>query len=110
MLKCGDDHPLPFRRGKWVLPAVIINVGEHPDDAARRVMQNQLGAMGEEPRLVQVQSHVGNHWDLCFIYQCGLPKSLNPPQIFTDRRFIEVSNLPTDAATDHVDVIQQLKR
>ena len=33
-----------FAKGKWLLPASHLKYGEHPDDAAKRILKEQLGA------------------------------------------------------------------
>jgi len=61
---------------KWVLPASHLKYGEKPEDAAKRVLHEQLGAGSVKLRLLQVQSHLSQdpsdpeaaHWDVCFVY------------------------------------------
>jgi ADP-ribose pyrophosphatase YjhB (NUDIX family) len=49
LLRASNQHFLEFRRGKWVVPAAVLKVPEHPDDCALRVLKDQLGIDRPKP-------------------------------------------------------------
>jgi ADP-ribose pyrophosphatase YjhB (NUDIX family) len=61
----------------WRLPAAYVREGEHPDDAARRILTEQLGAVRcfvRSHRLLTFHDPSNRfpgakHWDLCFVYE-----------------------------------------
>jgi len=106
LLKAGNQHFLEFRRGKWLLPATVLKIPEHPYDCALRVMNDQLGI--EKPKLKHVnpQSHYGDHWDLCFIYETQTAKHLKAGSLYDEVKYFPVKKLPRESmAQDHVDVV-----
>ena len=63
----------PEMRSAWLLPATHLQIGEHPDHAARRISHEWAGLKGK-PRFMMIQSHLRrrgrrNHWDLCIVYE-----------------------------------------
>lgn len=85
-----------FGQSKWVLPAAHLRMGEHPDDAARRVAEEQLRASLEDFRMSNVLSYgyalpsraQDLHWDLCFVYDVELRPEETPAW------FAELRRLP----------------
>ena len=110
LLKAGQAHPLSFRRGNLLLPAVILEFGEWPFTAAKRAVTAQLdGAERLEPKFREIQSYMGSHWDLCFVYDFDGRKaqklSARPP--YVEASYYRLSALPRDAiAPDHLEVIE----
>lgn len=110
LLKAGQAHPLSFRRGNLLLPAVILEFGEWPFTAAKRAVTSQLeGAEPLEPKFRQIQSYMGSHWDLCFVYDFDGRKaaklSVKPP--YVEASYHRLSALPREAiAPDHLEVIE----
>lgn len=41
-LKAGDKFPVSFKRGKWLLPAAILDFGGSPKKFANQVIREQL--------------------------------------------------------------------
>jgi hypothetical protein len=111
LVEAGNDHPLSFRRGKLLLPASMLQFGEWPLAAAKRAVATQLeGGEGLEPKFREIQSYLGSHWDLCFVYDFdgkGAKLKAKPP--FVKASFHSLSALPrTSIATDHLEVIDGL--
>jgi ADP-ribose pyrophosphatase YjhB (NUDIX family) len=52
----------------WFLPDDYLVHLEHPDDAARRIVSEQTGIAGAEPRLAEIESFDGGAWHLVFHY------------------------------------------
>jgi hypothetical protein len=115
LLKAGDRHPLSFRRGKLLLPAAMLNFGERPFAAVKRVVQAQLvGGGALEPKFRQLQSYLGSHWDLCIVYdfEAGTEAAqLRANDPFVGAAFYSLGSLPRDLiASDHLEVIDGLSR
>jgi ADP-ribose pyrophosphatase YjhB (NUDIX family) len=63
---------------EWRLPSVYLAEGEHPDEALRRIMKEQIGIANFEmpkggPRIYSYSAPSdwypgNNHWDLVFVY------------------------------------------
>lgn len=72
----------------WRLPAAYLYEGEHPEDTARRVLQDQLRMPRKKLGQVSIYSfhdpsswYPGRkHYDLCFVFEVrGAPLSRVPP-------------------------------
>jgi hypothetical protein len=112
LAKAGDAHPLSFRRGKLLLPATMLQFGERPPAAAKRALTTELdGAEALEPQFREIQSYMGSHWDLCFIYDADGRKAakLSAKSPYVDASYYRLDTLPRDAiAEDHLEVIDGL--
>ena len=112
LLRAGEAHPLSFRRGKLLLPAVMLDFGERPFAAAKRAVMTQLdGAEDLEPTFREIQSFMGSHWDLCFVYDFDgqKTKGLRAKPPFTEATYCALTDLPRSAvASDHLEVIDGL--
>lgn len=72
----------------WRLPSSYLLEGEHPDDALRRIMRDQLGVRGYTASSPSVFSATWpsdwypgqRHWDLAFVYEvrAALPRRVPP--------------------------------
>jgi hypothetical protein len=112
LIKATDAHPLSFRRGKLLLPATMLKFGEKPSRAAERVLATQLsGAEGLKQNFAGMQSYMGSHWDICFVYDFDAKGARDiaakPP--YTDASFYSLGSLPRAlVAEDHLEVIDGL--
>jgi ADP-ribose pyrophosphatase YjhB (NUDIX family) len=102
--------------GKWILPASHLKYGEHPDDAAKRVLTEQLELRGVKLALSDVQSHLSQdpndpeaaHWDLCFIYEGKLRGEVKRPKWFSELAFVKAKDISVqDFTRGHGDVLKQ---
>jgi len=94
-----------------LLPASMLQYGEWPLAAAKRAVATQLeGGEGLEPKFREIQSYLGSHWDLCFVYDFdgkGAKLKARPP--FVGASFHSLSALPrASMAADHLEVIDGL--
>jgi ADP-ribose pyrophosphatase YjhB (NUDIX family) len=103
--------------GKWVLPASHLQFGESPEDAAARILTEEVQAKKTKLRLLQVQSHLSQdpndpeaaHWDICFVHGGALKRSLERPEWFSELKFINARSLTNDDFTrGHGDVLKKL--
>lgn len=56
--------------GQWYLPGVPLKFNEHPEEAAHRILTEELEVADREVKLLRVQSHKAeqNRWYLMFLY------------------------------------------
>jgi ADP-ribose pyrophosphatase YjhB (NUDIX family) len=52
----------------WFLPDDYLVHLEHPDDAARRIVREQVAGISAAPRLAEIESYNGDHWHLVYHY------------------------------------------
>jgi ADP-ribose pyrophosphatase YjhB (NUDIX family) len=112
IIKKGDGMLLvkklrpEFSAGKWVLPSSIINFGEDPELAMKRIVKEQVGAEPTSVRLLQVQSYGDKHWDLCFLYDVSISDvgKLHPDNERAE--YFDRGKLPQEFRTDHLEVLQ----
>lgn len=111
LLTAGDKHRLSFRRGKLLLPAAVLGYGENPREGARRALREQLldPTPLKEPVFLSVQSYLGAHWDIVFLFETWLEpgdQDIIPKDPFVKADLYRVSRLPrSQIAEDHLEVI-----
>jgi hypothetical protein len=114
-LKAGEKFPVSFKRGKWLLPAAILDFGESPKGFAKQLIGEQLNNVDYlEPTFLSLQSYLGAHWDLVFLFECSLAEGkplLTPKDPFVDVSFLKLSALPRpEIAEDHLEVLDELEK
>jgi|SRR5579872_2967893 len=112
-VKAGPKFPVSFKRGKWLLPAAIMDFGEKPRDVAKRVLTEQLMNVDYlTPSYLSLQSYFGAHWDLVFIFESTLDESKPvpaPKEPFEGVAFHNLGSLPRkEIAEDHMEVLEDL--
>jgi len=102
--------------GKWILPASHLKYGEKPEDAAKRILTEELGLGKVKLTLSQVQSHLSQdpndpesaHWDLCFIYEGRVKGKVAKPEWFSELAFLKPKGLSAEEFTrGHGDVLKE---
>ena len=102
---------------KWLITASHLKYGERPEDAATRILVEQVGAKKSKLKLLQVQSHLSQdpndpenaHWDICFVYEGTVKGRIQTPEWFSELRFIKPRSLRSDDFTrGHGDVLKDL--
>lgn len=114
-LKAGPKFPISFKRGKWLLPAALLDFGEKPRDVAKRVLSQQLANLDYlVPSYLSMQSYLGAHWDIVLVFESQLDESRpmpTPKDPFTDIAFLKLDSLPkSEIAEDHLEVLDELRR
>lgn len=85
--------PEPWR-GKWVIPGSHLLYGEHPTEAAHRVMREQLNIQEYELNFVNLLSYEsGRHWDLCFMYKGSVEDEIATPPWFSNLEFLRLKEV-----------------
>ena len=96
----------PERVAGWSLPSAVINYGEDPGHAALRIVKDQVGAAPSALKLLDVQSFGEKHWDICFVFEAGIPA---PGKIGTDyekAEYFELTKLPPELREGHREVLE----
>jgi ADP-ribose pyrophosphatase YjhB (NUDIX family) len=92
----------------WMLPSCHLLFGESPQDAAKRVLADQLGMQDQKLQGPVVFSEVygpKNHWDLEFIFT-GERAEAKPHTAWKELRFVDTSKLQqTEFARSHQDIL-----
>jgi ADP-ribose pyrophosphatase YjhB (NUDIX family) len=114
-VKAGPKFPVSFKRGKWLLPAAILDFGEKPKDVAKRILNEQLGNVEYlEPTFLSMQSYFGAHWDIVFIFEEHLGDGRPIPtakEPFEGVSFHNLNSLPRhEIAEDHLEVLDEMKK
>jgi ADP-ribose pyrophosphatase YjhB (NUDIX family) len=97
-----------FTAGKWTFPSALINFGEHPESAMKRIIREQLGAEARNVKLVDVQSYGDKHWDLCFVYEVSIDGVGKVSQDIEKAEYFDRGKLPPEFRVDHAEVLQTL--
>ena len=112
-VRAGPKFPVSFKRGKWLLPAAIMDFGEKPKDVAKRILMEQLTNVDYlVPSYLSMQSYLGAHWDIVFVFESVLDESKPlpaPKEPFEGVAFHNLHLLPkNEIAEDHMEVISGL--
>jgi ADP-ribose pyrophosphatase YjhB (NUDIX family) len=109
--------PMYASSNKWLIPASHLKYGEKPEDAAARILVEQVELTRSKLSLLQIQSHLSQdpkypeiaHWDICFVYGGTLRKEPRIPEWFSELRFVKTRELASEDFTrGHGDVLREL--
>ncbi len=111
------DHERAERHSKgWMLPSSHLLLEESPEDAARRILKEQLGVEAQQLTKPEVFSEAYSsgkvwetaplkHWDLQFIFQ-GERTNINPHPAWRDLTFVDLRmTKKEDMARFHEDIL-----
>ncbi len=97
-----------FTANKWTLPSSLINFGEHPEQAIKRIVKEQVGAEPKNVELIDVQSYGDKHWDLCFVYEVSIDGTGKLSADVEKVEYFEKGKLPPEFRADHNEILQNL--
>ena len=86
----------------WYLPDVLLRDLEHPEEAAKRVLREQLGVGSREVSLSHIESlSLDGIWHLAFHYKAVAEKDLivHPSADIADSRWFPLTTLPAHRDT-----------
>jgi len=69
-----------YAAGKYYIPGVAVNFGEHPVEAGHRILTEELEVKDREIKYVSTQSHWNDerkHWYVLFIFETIEPLTEN---------------------------------
>ena len=97
----------------WMLPSSALIIGESPQEAAERILREQLGLADQPLENPHVFSEVYgpmNHWDLEFVF---LGQRSNAPsnEAWTELRFVDLTKTrKEDMARGHEDILDHFQK
>jgi ADP-ribose pyrophosphatase YjhB (NUDIX family) len=113
-----DPRRVRMNAEGWMLPASHLLYFESPEEAARRVLKEQVGLEGlplDPPSVFsecyQPRRHPerGMHWDLEFIFRGGAPAAWSPRHpAWAELRFIDPATTPRNRFTRSHDEVLEL--
>ena len=96
--------PTPDNQQGWFLPNDDLHFLEHPDEAAKRILKQQLGINDASIKMVEIESFAGNNktWHLIFDY-LAFPRSMHvvPAQLVSEAKWFEIDKLPEAESFAH---------
>lgn len=112
-----DESRTSIHSKGWMLPASHLIVKESPQEAARRIADEQLELKNLVLEGPQVVSEVyrpkrfpenPSHWDLEFLFRGELePRATPHPVAWTELRFVDLATTPKSAiARSHEDILE----
>ena len=113
LLKYRDSSKYDHQRG-WFLPDDYLAFEEHPDVAARRILQEQVGFAPESVRLTHVESFGNGAWHLVFHYTTEASESpaITPGENVAAAEWFDLNGLPAPSEVAHegwaLDVLQHV--
>jgi ADP-ribose pyrophosphatase YjhB (NUDIX family) len=101
LVRYRDVSRYDGQRG-WFLPDDLLNHGEHPDDAARRILAEQVG-IDSAVRLAHIESFGNGRWHLVFHYVADVASGVRvmPGKNVADADWFELERLPDAAEIAH---------
>lgn len=88
----------------WFIPDDLIKTGEHPDDAAIRILKEQLGIVTESIKIDHIESFTGmdKSWHVIFHYvYTGEIADVKAGENVTELNRFDVNNLPDEKEISH---------
>ena len=88
----------------WFLPDDFLRHTEHPEDAAKRILQGQAGVSATSLRLAHIESFEGHgFWHLIFHYAASAtaPQSLTPGENVKQLEWFPLDQLPPAEQVAH---------
>lgn len=100
-----------------ILPSTYLLEGEHPDDALRRIMHDQLGLTRYQVSDLRIFSYDSpsdwypgnNHWDLAFVYDVKTRQSIKKLPWWSDIKFVGRKELRNAKFGWNDDLMRDLK-
>jgi len=87
----------------WFLPDDFLVRLEHPDDAARRILAEQVGLGAADVRLAEIESFDGGVWHLVFHYVAAIdePVEVAASGNVAEAKWCPLADLPDSADVAH---------
>jgi ADP-ribose pyrophosphatase YjhB (NUDIX family) len=110
MVRYRDVSMYDNQRG-WFLPDDYLQPFEHPDEAAKRILRDQVGITPPAIRLDHAESFGNGWWHLVFHYRSEIDDvaPLNTDENVADAQWFALEALPEESEVAHdgwgVDVI-----
>ena len=106
-----------YAAGKYYIPGVAVNFGEHPVEAGHRILTEELEVQDREIRYVSTQSHWNDerkHWYVLFIFETVEPlteeEMKNTCEGIDELLYIDLEDATTENATQGLIDIREAMR
>ena len=102
--------------GKYHIPGISLKFGEHPEEAAHRVLTEELEVADRDVKLIDVQSHIGdkNHWYILFLFESEPlteKEMANPCEGIEEILYLDLDAANEDNSTNGLrDIREAIKR
>jgi ADP-ribose pyrophosphatase YjhB (NUDIX family) len=97
LVKYKEVNKYDHQKG-WFIPDDLMRHAEHPDDAAVRILNEQLGLEGISPKLAYIESFTGGDksWHLVFHYYitADVKVNLKPSGEIAEIKWFHMDSLP----------------
>jgi ADP-ribose pyrophosphatase YjhB (NUDIX family) len=113
MVRYRDTARYDGQKG-WFLPDDYLGFGEHPDEAAQRILQEQAGITLPSVRLAHIESFGNGAWHLVFHYAAELAEqpSITEGENVAAAEWFDLNDLPAPSDVAHegwaLDVLHQV--
>ncbi len=102
------DAAIEANKEAWLLPSSHMLYGESPDDAAKRILQEQLSLNDQKlegPLVFSEVSGPKSHWDLEFIFLSRI-EAVRPTQALKELGFLDATKLRKEyIGRNHQDIL-----
>jgi len=106
-----------YAAGKYYIPGVAVNFGEHPVEAGHRILTEELEVQDREIKFVSTQSHWNDerkHWYVLFIFETVEPlteeEMKNTCEGIDELLYIDLEDATTENATQGLIDIREAMR
>ena len=106
-----------YAAGKYYIPGVAVNFGEHPVEAGHRILTEELEVKDREIKYVSTQSHWNDerkHWYVLFIFETVEPlteeEMKNTCEGIDELVYIDLEDATTENATQGLIDIREAMR
>tara|TARA_B100001113_G_C20955085_1_gene554900 strand:+ start:305 stop:793 length:489 start_codon:yes stop_codon:yes gene_type:complete len=106
-----------YAAGKYYIPGVAVNFGEHPVEAGHRILTEELEVQDREIKYVSTQSHWNDerkHWYVLFIFETVEPlteeEMKNTCEGIDELLYIDLEDATTENATQGLIDIREAMR
>jgi ADP-ribose pyrophosphatase YjhB (NUDIX family) len=106
-----------YAAGKYYIPGVAVNFGEHPVEAGHRILTEELEVKDREIKYISTQSHWNDerkHWYVLFIFETVEPlteeEMKNTCEGIDELLYIDLEDATTENATQGLMDIREAMR
>jgi len=106
-----------YAAGKYYIPGVAVNFGEHPVEAGHRILTEELEVQDREIKYLSTQSHWNDerkHWYVLFIFETVEPftedEMKNTCEGIDELLYIDLEDATTENATQGLIDIREAMR
>jgi len=104
LVKYKEVNKYDHQRG-WFIPDDLMLRAEHPDNASKRILKEQLGLENLTPKLSFIESFIGGDrsWHLIFHYHVNVNGNikLKPSEEISEMSWFELNSMPDKKEIAH---------